>query len=903
MLFVNGVKDEPNVNDANGDDVIDERKNPTVVLLFMFFSLSIGIITMQILSYFGEKIPYTVVLFIIGIIISFSSQSRGGDTWEISINDWVNIDADLLLFVFLPPLIFGEAMNLNWHHVKGGFFQSLLLAGPGVLIGAGVMGGFAKLLIPSWSWEFAMLFGSILSATDPVAVVSLLKTAGASPKLTILIVGESLMNDGTAMVLFTLFFNMVKGQTYTAVNITTFFTAAAIGSSILGIGFGLLTVRWLRSANRALKETDVFTQIAITLCCAYLVFFIAQYVLEISGVLACCGAGLMLSWLAPPVILSHETMHAVWGMIEWICNTLIFLLAGLIIGHSTIENVRPTDWLYLFVFYFALMITRLCIICLLYPWLSTTGHKCTWKEALFMSWAGLRGALGMALALIVKNSNEIYAESEEDLSRMFFYVGGIAALTLIINATLAQNVLTKLSLVGDESIEKALVMNQIKKRLRKKINLLIDELKTELSPEGVEEVRNSCSLLKDFNVQDLYRDTEVYDHQSSIPFSKGILSNMNGNDELMGNSNYGDRKQSSSISRSKSNAGLHAIDGVNKILNAVRMRSVSQMNVDFSSLNQFDDDINNGNDDSNDHGDGDYKNLRNRTMSLSKRSLSTAIIPELLLYVRTIFLEIVRVKYWHQIEGGKLPRLSHSAQFLLYSVDLGLDEVNDPTGLRDWSCLEEEINNIPLYLYCLHFFETITPGWFTLPSKWAGKIEARREKRAVYMLSSFIDAHEHAQWKIHSFVGLEDDENNEVTTPEELRVMTESKTAVANAKQMLDAMNPETISQIKSKQAARTILAKQADIVKHMLQEGLLSPKHAEEFLTEISEDAAQIEKKRNQMYREHADEKALKRMAVKQEYYYRDSDLNLASDRMSLLDALMGRGIDSDSLHKRDIM
>jgi hypothetical protein len=77
----------------------------------------------------------------------------------------------------------------------------VLLAGPGVVIGAVLMGVFAKFLLPyNWSWNLAMVFGSILSATDPVAVVALLKSAGASPKLTILIVGESLLNDGTAMV-------------------------------------------------------------------------------------------------------------------------------------------------------------------------------------------------------------------------------------------------------------------------------------------------------------------------------------------------------------------------------------------------------------------------------------------------------------------------------------------------------------------------------------------------------------------------------------------------------------------------------------------------------------------------------------------------------------------------------
>lgn len=112
---------------------------------------------------------------------------------------WGNINADIFLFVFLPPLVFGEAMNLNWHHIIGGFWQAVLLAGPGVLIGCVLIGVIAKYLL-NWSWNLAMIFGAILSATDPVAVVALLKSAGASPKLTILIVGESLLNDGSAMV-------------------------------------------------------------------------------------------------------------------------------------------------------------------------------------------------------------------------------------------------------------------------------------------------------------------------------------------------------------------------------------------------------------------------------------------------------------------------------------------------------------------------------------------------------------------------------------------------------------------------------------------------------------------------------------------------------------------------------
>jgi NhaP-type Na+/H+ or K+/H+ antiporter len=168
-----------------------------------------------------------------------------------SITRWANIDGELILYVFLPALIFGEAMNLNWYQAKGGFIPAVLLAGPGVVIGAFVMGTICYYCMPfGWNWNVAMLFGSIMSPTDTVAVVSLLKEAGASSKLTILIIGESLMNDGTAILLFTMFYNLLEGQSYDIAGIVEFFTAMTIGSCMLGAAFGILSVRFLRVLNR-----------------------------------------------------------------------------------------------------------------------------------------------------------------------------------------------------------------------------------------------------------------------------------------------------------------------------------------------------------------------------------------------------------------------------------------------------------------------------------------------------------------------------------------------------------------------------------------------------------------------------------------------------------------------------
>lgn len=259
------------------------------------------------------------------------------------------------------------------------------------------------------------------------------------------------------------------------------------------------------------------------------------------------------------------------------------------------------------------------------------------------------------------------------------------------------------------------------------------------------------------------------------------------------------------------------------------------------------------------------------------------VVPELVAYVRTVFLEIVRVSYWKHIEEGKLPRLSHSAQFLLFSIDVGLDDVTSENALNDWTCIEKDLDSTPLYIKVLVFLERVTPLWctsissllgtsphcvltaclyleFTLifcvrnqPSMsiptnhtlgrytygkilthkllddhdyhddllkvspatpslcctsnhhqlpvWPaptlvahhqchhvilsclyiptiGRLEARREKRAVYMLTSFIEAHEQAQKKVHSFLGVDEDDL-EYRSPEELKVTGESQYAVS----------------------------------------------------------------------------------------------------------------------------
>ncbi|KAG7979696.1 hypothetical protein I3843_05G144300 [Carya illinoinensis] len=151
---------------------------------------------------------------------------------------WANIDPDLLLAVFLPALLFESSFSMEVHQIKRCLAQMIFLAGPGVLISTFCLGSALKFTFPyDWSWKTSLLLGGLLSATDPVAVVALLKDLGASKKLTTIIEGESMMNDGTAIVVYQLFYQMVLGKSFNWTAIIKFLTKVSVGAVKRGLMF------------------------------------------------------------------------------------------------------------------------------------------------------------------------------------------------------------------------------------------------------------------------------------------------------------------------------------------------------------------------------------------------------------------------------------------------------------------------------------------------------------------------------------------------------------------------------------------------------------------------------------------------------------------------------------------
>lgn len=305
--------------------------NPSDAVLFGGICLLVGVSCRTLLR--RTTIPYTVVLLILGIALGsleFGSIYRLGKLGN-GIRIWADIDADLLLAVFLPILIFEGAFSMQVHQIKKCMAQMLLLAGPGVLISTGLIGAAVKLIFPyDWNWNTSLLLGAILSATDPVAVVALLKDLGASKKLSTIVEGESMMNDGAAIVVYQLFYRMVLGKSSGCVAVLEYLAEGSLGSVLIGIVFGMASLLWLRFIYN-----DTLTDFSLALTVSYIAYYTAQEEAEASGILTLVALGMVFAMSKDTHRAGgKQSLHEFWEMIAYIANTLIFILSGVIIAQS-----------------------------------------------------------------------------------------------------------------------------------------------------------------------------------------------------------------------------------------------------------------------------------------------------------------------------------------------------------------------------------------------------------------------------------------------------------------------------------------------------------------------------------------------------------------------------------------
>jgi len=472
-----------------------------VTMLFLFGGLILGCFLLMIHERFLHQLPYTCLLFLAGILIAtihnfkpWSNYWHGSNSWYDSVAMWKAIDPHLLFYIFLPALVFSEAMRLNKKLVSSCFWQILLLAGPGVLIGTAMLGTFSHYVLPyGWDWPLCLVIGAILSATDPVAVVALFNTLGVSPRLTMVISGESLMNDGTAFVLFTLMLKVLLGAHLDPIGVAMFFGSMTIVSFILGFVVASLALWVISCCALERGHSDAMVQVVVTICCGYLCFFLAESEFSTSGILTLVSSGFTLAYCAWPRFVSKEVVHTVWEAIEFVGNTIIFLLAGLLFAdsiESRREHISIVDFYWLVVMYLACMAARAILVLMMWIPLNLVGKPLSWQEGVVLSWSGLRGAVSLAMAIIVDNEPAI---SQKMGTRVMFHVGGVAEMTLLINAPLTSRLLGLLGLLN-EPAERERMMQHLQRHIAERANAAFSELVHSGPPAKVVDLDSSSDL-------------------------------------------------------------------------------------------------------------------------------------------------------------------------------------------------------------------------------------------------------------------------------------------------------------------------------------------------------------------------------------------------------------------------
>lgn len=188
-----------------------DKHSGSLSILYLFFALAVGGVLTFALTRVLKWLDFTVFLFLVGVatslVVDALPPDYGYEPLKDSILQWTHIDPKLILFAFLPTMLFGEAQTLNFHAVKRIFAPAFLVAVPGAAFVAWLLAITLKHILGlDWDWGLCWLVGSILSATDPVAVVAVLKSiasaSNSQKRLTYLIVVEALLSDGSALVLY-----------------------------------------------------------------------------------------------------------------------------------------------------------------------------------------------------------------------------------------------------------------------------------------------------------------------------------------------------------------------------------------------------------------------------------------------------------------------------------------------------------------------------------------------------------------------------------------------------------------------------------------------------------------------------------------------------------------------------
>ena len=255
-----------------------------------------------------------------------------------SLSLFVNIDSEVLLLVFLPGLIFKDAFSQNVHLFAIALGQCIIFAFPMVLAGTSLTACICYYILPyGWGFNLCMTVGAILSATDPVAVAALLEQVGAPPRLKVHIAGEALLNDGSAIVFFSIFIERylydigISDQQVGLAEGFKLFFRKSLGAVAIGLFFacGLVTIFYMLG-KRFNREENV-VEVSATIAVAYLNYYTADAVWETSGVIATVALGVTAKFFGRPMMNDTKLLEDFWS-----CTYMLEIKPMSVSNHSSV---------------------------------------------------------------------------------------------------------------------------------------------------------------------------------------------------------------------------------------------------------------------------------------------------------------------------------------------------------------------------------------------------------------------------------------------------------------------------------------------------------------------------------------------------------------------------------------
>jgi monovalent cation:H+ antiporter, CPA1 family len=377
------------------------------------------------------RVPYTVALVVVGLLITFQQELR------------IDLTSELILALFVPPLVFEAAFHLRLARLWENLVPLLVLTIPGVILSTLLVGGMvaAGVGIPL---STALVFGALISATDPVAVVSMFRVLGAPKRLAVLVEGESLLNDGTAIVVYNLVIvgaigSLAGGASQTEpvslLLAAADFVRVAAGGAAIGFAFGWLASEVIDRVDDYLIETTVTTIVAFG-------SYLAAERLHISGVLAVVAAGLVVGNVSPRGMspTTRIVLFNFWEYLAFVANSLVFLLLGLQVNiPDVVAELGPIA-----VAVAAVLASRAIVVyslAALLRLLRLQSVPLAYQHVLF--WGGLRGAIALALALSLPLDLP-----DRDLLRVMAF--GVVLFTLLVQGTTMQLLLRRLGFAQRE---------------------------------------------------------------------------------------------------------------------------------------------------------------------------------------------------------------------------------------------------------------------------------------------------------------------------------------------------------------------------------------------------------------------------------------------------------------------